>query len=142
MCNFKPKILNFDNLSKYNTKIYCKNLLMFILFLEQFSKNKSTINFIKFVILKKKKRLSSFLRAPNRYKKASISLKLERYFFFLTLKFDFFLKKELFNINMFYLLIVFLESSFNFFESSLIYMKKKKILITFPINNFLMLNYK
>jgi len=141
MYNFKPKILNVNTVLKSNNKIYCKNLLMFILFLESFSNNKININNVNISFYKKLKKLPSFLRAPNRYKKASVSLKLERYFLFLRFQFDILFKKDYFSFKTFLVLINFLNNSFNFFESSLIYMKSKKIIVKLPFNIFL-LNYK
>ena len=131
LLNFKPKLSNLTNLSNINNKIYCKNLLVFLIFLEFFlKKNKYFLN-INLRVYKKKRKLNSFLRAHNKHKKAQISLCVERYYLLLKFNFSFFLLS-----NMVYNLPIFifnLLDSINFFESTLVLMKTKKIIFSLPL---------
>lgn len=132
MLNFKPKFNNTKlNLTGITNKLYCKNLLIFIIFLEFFLKNNNNyfLN-VKLSTLKKKSKLNSFLRAPNKHKKAQVALSIERYYLYL--KFTFFCNIQ---SNMLYKLPLFfytLLNSINFFESTLMSMKTKKLTYVVP----------
>jgi len=79
--NFKPKLFNINSLnSSINSKLYCKNFIYFMLFVEYFLKKNSLKNY-KICIFKRNKSCQSVLRAPNKYKKAQVHLKIERFFF-------------------------------------------------------------
>lgn len=134
LLNFKPKLSS--HASTYlnvidNNKIYCKNLLIFIIFLEFFlKKNKYFLN-INLITFKKKTKLNSFLRAPNKHKKAQIALSVERYYLLLRFNFILFLTPKIF-----YKLPIFLLNLLNsltFFESTLMSMKTKKIIYKVPL---------
>ncbi len=132
LLNFKPKLGNTSNFfASHNNKIYCKNLLIFIIFLEFFlKKNKYFLN-VNLVTYKKKKKLNSFLRAPNKHKKAQISLCVERYYLLVKFNFIFFVNNiMIFNLPIF---IFYLINSINFFESTLMSMKTKKIIYKIPL---------
>jgi hypothetical protein len=132
LLNFKPKLGNISNLAvNSNNKIYCKNLLIFIIFLEFFlKKNKYFLN-VNLKTFKRKKKLNSFLRAPNKHKKAQISLCTERYYLLVKFNFTFFCNdKMILNLPIF---IFYLIDSINFFESTLMLMKTKKIYYQIPL---------
>jgi hypothetical protein len=134
--NFKPKFNNIFIILN-NNKIYCKNFFFFLLFLEFFIKN---INYnININFIKKKTHIQQLLRAPNRYKKAQLSLISIKYYFVISLNF-------LFNINInnlyvFKFITIFFNTFLIFFESTLITLKLKKFIFNVPLNN-LFLNYK
>lgn len=132
LLNFKPKLDNTSSLVvDSKNKIYCKNLLIFIVFLEYFFKKNKYFSNIKLVTFKKKKKLNSFLRAPNKHKKAQISLCVERYYLLIRFKFTFFLLKDF--IKKVSCFVFNLLKSIDFFESTLVSMKTKKIIYSLPL---------
>lgn len=127
--NYKP-LLNYSKEIKKFNKIYCKNFFLFFLLLDFINKNK---NKAKLSIYKKNYFFTSFLRAPNKYKKAQIKLNLVRYkvaFSFTNLYDIEFIKLNY--SNNFAPLIYFINYFFYFFlffESTSFFLEKKKILI-------------
>lgn len=129
--NFKPRFLNISNVSaSTNSKIYCKNLIYFILFLEYFLK-KNQIKSYSMYVQKKIKRNQPILRAPNKHKKAQVHLMLERYYCILSFQYN--LSLTTLSINTIYFLVALLNKSFWFFESSLVNLRVKKFFVSLPI---------
>lgn len=125
--NYKP-LLNFRKEVKNINLIYCKNFFLFFLLIENMIiKNNNNISLS---IKKKNKYFKSFLRAPNKYKKAQVKVELVRY----EIKFKFYYNYNLNfvqNLNI-QNLIYFINFYFNFtlfLESTLFFLKKKKIKI-------------
>jgi hypothetical protein len=141
--NYKP-LLNFKKKFKANNNfIYCKNFFLFLLILDQTNKNNNS--FFSISIKKKNKHFMSFLRAPNKYKKAQIKIELIRYEikvkFFIYYFLNFLLytnsnKNTLF-LNNFLYFVSFYFQNFSFIESTLFFLKKKKILIEFDHFDFI-----
>lgn len=129
LLNYKP-LLNFKKELKNLNTIYCKNFFLFFLLLENLvnkGKKGAKTNNVSIFIKKKNKYQKSFLRAPNKYKKAQVKIELIRYE--VTFKFSFNYNLEFVNkLNIRYLLyfINFFFSFFLFFESTLFFLKKKK----------------
>ena len=133
LLNFRPKLDSLTNLIVENNKIYCKNLLIFLIFLEFFlKKNKYFLN-VTLSTLQKKYKLNSFLRAPNKHKKAQISLCANRYYLFLKFNFLFLLPNGA--VHRLPIFFYNLLESMNFFESTLVLMKTKKITFKLPLKN-------
>jgi hypothetical protein len=107
-----------------------------MIFLEFFLKKHKYFSNIKIVTWKKKTILNPFLRAPNKHKKAQISLCDEKYYLLLRISFLFKLNNS---IHIYKLPIFFfnLLKSINFFESTLVSMKVKKIKYTIPLGSLL-----
>ena len=80
-----------------------------MLFVEYFLKKNSLKNY-KICIFKRNKSCQSVLRAPNKYKKAQVHLKIERFFFLV--KFDFLLNLAELNLNILIYLIKKLNNYF------------------------------
>ena len=72
--NYKP-LINYKKKLKSLNVIYCKNFFLFFLLLDYIKQNKV----VKLSISKKSYYFNSFLRAPNKYKKAQIKINLVRY---------------------------------------------------------------
>ena len=130
--NYKPNFFK-NQLLNQNNKIFCKNFFFFCFFIEyfMFKKNKTNQNYFKLcnfsiIISKKKKNFSYILRAPNRYKKAQYKVFKVYYQIIFTYKFD--LNLNFFQNYNFKLIILNNINNLNFFESSLVFLKKKKIL--------------
>ncbi len=129
--NFKPRFLNISNVTTaLNSRIYCKNLIYFILFLEYFLK-RSQFKDYSLYIQKQMKKNQPILRAPNKHKKAQVHLKLERYFCILT--FNYSLNLVNLDKRILFFLISAINNSFWFFESSLISLRVKKFIVNVPI---------
>ncbi len=130
LLNYKP-LLNYKKNLKNNDLIYCKNFFLFFLLLENFINNKKKLGLNnKLSIVKSNKSIQSFLRAPNKYKKAQIKVELVRYQ--VTFKFSYFydlLFIKNFNLLHFLYFINYFFFLFLFFESTLFFLKKKKIKI-------------
>ena len=134
--NYKPLLNYKKNLNNFN-KIYCKNFFLFFLLLDYLKKNnlKTKLN-----IQKKKTKTYSFLRAPNKYKKAQIKIINIKYKIILINKFNYSFN----NISKFnyFNLIYFLNFYFNnflFFESTFFFLEKKSIELKLNknyLNNF------
>lgn len=134
--NFKPKFLNVVNTSnsiKTNSKLYCKNFIYFILFLEYFFRKNRIFTDYSVIVLKKISKLQPILRAPNKHKKAQVHLKLERFYCKLLFKYNFNLV-HLNNANIIFF-IKFFSSSIWFFESSLISLRMKRFNVSIPLKN-------
>lgn len=131
--NYKP-LLNYKNYLNNNSNIYCKNFFLFFLLLELL-KNKSNKDSVKLSIYKKEYYLNSFLRAPNKYKKAQVKLSLVRYKINFTILNDYRINLSSYNtpILPFTYFINYLFYYFLFFESTFFFMEKKKINI--KLNN-------
>ena len=137
LLNYKP-LLNYKKDIKNANLIYCKNFFLFFLLLEKFmNKKDGLIVKSKISIKKSNKYLQSFLRAPNRYKKAQVKIELIRY----QVKFKFsrcydltFIKN--FNTLYFLYFINFFLSSFLFIESTLFFLKKNKIKVELRSNYY------
>ncbi len=125
--NYKP---NFKrNKFSSSDKIFCKNFFFFIFFIEYFffKKNKQfkgDKTIFSMVVLKKNKNYNPILRAPNRYKKAQYKIFKEYY----EIRF---LYSFIIVVNNYVNKLIIFNSlnDFNFFESSLVFLKKKKISI-------------
>ncbi len=129
--NFKPKLVNSEVANTMtSSKIYCKNLIYFVLFLEYFFK-KNQFKHYRLYVQKRVNQLQSVLRAPNKHKKAQVHLKIERYFCIVSFVYEVHLKK--FDVSTVYFLVNYLNDSFWFFESSLAYLKSKKFVVYYPI---------
>ena len=125
--NFKPIGTNFIFLKK--NKIYCKSLFFFLFFL-----NLRGLDF-KTCILKKISNTRSILRSPNRNKGAQIQICTENYYFFIKIQkiiFNF-----QFNVSLFALFSFFKNFNFIFFESTVVYLVKKKIIFYVNSSNFI-----
>lgn len=108
--NFKPRFLNINNANAaINSKLYCKNLIYFILFLEYFLK-KNQIKSYKMYVQKKIKRIQPILRAPNKHKKAQVHLMLERYYCILSFQYN--LTISALDTRIIYFLVNLLNKSF------------------------------
>ena len=75
--NYKP-LLNYKKELLNTSGVYCKNFFLFFL-LFNFLKQKNQFDNLKIKIQKKKYYYNSFLRAPNKYKKAQVKINLIRY---------------------------------------------------------------
>jgi hypothetical protein len=126
LLNYKP-LLNYKKDIKDTNLLYCKNFFLFFLLLEKFvNKNEKLRSSLS--IKKKNKYLQSFLRAPNRYKKAQVKIELVRYEVVFKVVYHYsltFIKN--FNISYFLYFIKFFFYFFLFFESTLFFLRKKKI---------------
>ena len=81
LCNFKPSILvKKKNLKK---RIFCKNFIIFLMFLSLNKELNSSI----FIKPYRKKKYFSILKAPHRFKKSKHLLCFTRYEVLLSLKF-------------------------------------------------------
>jgi hypothetical protein len=163
LINYKPLLESKKSLNNKNL-VYCKNFFLFLLLLEELAKNakynSSITNKLSKLKLNKKKKtkyLKSFLRAPNKYKKAQIKIELIRYE--VKFKFSFMYEvckpkinkntpsihekgtyKQKYNISLDTgyksLLCYFINFLFyfsRFFESTLFFLKKKRIIILFDL---------
>jgi len=106
-------------------KIYCKNFFLFFFILDYLKNLKLKT---KLSIQKKKVNSYSFLRAPNKYKKAQVKIVNIKYKINFTLKSEYSINFK----NQFYLdhLIYFLNFYFNsyfFFESTFFFLEKKSL---------------
>lgn len=133
--NYKPLFQNNKNI--VNKKlIYSKNFFIFFLILETLFKKQTDIgdtkNNVSIKILKKNNKSITFLRAPNKYKKAQIKLELLRY----EIKFTFRLILS-WEIQKKFILdfIRFLFNFYLYFESTLFFLRKKKISLNFTAKN-------
>ena len=131
--NYKPFLGYKKNINNKNL-VYCKNFFVFFLILENLilSLKKSSSNY-RVKISKTSSHNISFLRAPNKYKKAQVKVNIIRYnvtfectHTYLFNSFYFFNSKKIF------MFINFLFNFINFFESSLFYLKKKKLIVKLP----------
>lgn len=113
------------NISK---KIYYKNYIYLYLILQFFKNILSNLSF-KFYFFKKKNYFRNILRAPNRHKKAQTKLAFVYYYGILTLTFDTFNFNSNFNFNLYFIYFNFLNQFFNFFESNLLILQKKQIIL-------------
>jgi hypothetical protein len=127
--NYKP-LLNFKKKFKTNNTglIYCKNFFLFLLILDQTNKNNSPFSIS---IKKKNKHFISFLRAPNKYKKAQIKIELIRYEIKVKFFIYYFLNFLTYNNKNILYFISYYFQNFSFLESTLFFLKKKKIMIEF-----------
>jgi len=133
--NYKP-LLNYKKEVSNLNKIYCKNFFLFFLLLD-YIKTSSNKN-IKLSIMKKNVKSYTFLRAPNKYKKAQVKIMLTRYKILFSFVNNYnltFIKK--FNTDQFFYFLNYFFFLFLFFESSFFFLEKKNIKIQFnsPILN-------
>jgi hypothetical protein len=127
LLNYKP-LLNYKKDIKDTNSIYCKNFFLFFLLLEKFTNKGSYAKNNSLTIKKKNKYLQSFLRAPNRYKKAQVKIELIRYE--VTFKVSYYYNLTFiknFDILYFLYFIKFFFYFFLFFESTLFFLRKKTI---------------
>lgn len=141
LLNYKP-LLNYKKDVKNSNLIYCKNFFLFFLLLEKFFDNKDNNTYFNssLTIKKKNKYLQTFLRAPNRYKKAQVKIELVRYQ--VTFNFTYYYDLSfILNFNLLHLLyfINFFLYLFTFFESTLFFLRKKKI--TLKLDSVYCLNH-
>lgn len=133
--NYKP-FLGLKRDIRNENLIYCKNFFLFFLILDNMLLNpgvKKKNYSLK--INKIKKYSNSFLRAPNKYKKAQVKVTLVRY----NVIFECFRKYEIPNAvvteTILFNFINFLFNFINFFESTLFTLKKKKIKLKLSPNH-------
>ena len=130
--NYKP-FLGVNKEIKNHNLIYCKNFFLFFLIIDNLLTSINKKKDYKLTIFKSKKNNVSFLRAPNKYKKAQIKISLIRYHVIFKINKDYsnihlnLLKNKIFLFNF----IDFLFNFIDFFESSLFVLRKKKISIIF-----------
>lgn len=130
--NFKPKICQLKNaISFIDNKIYCKNFIYFILFVECFFK-KNCFSKYSMYIYKKSRTIQSILRAPNKHKKAQFHLKQERYFCILRFSLNYTLNFCSLNKVLFF--VKNMHKILWFFESSLISLRVKRIRVSIPLS--------
>lgn len=126
--NYKP-FLGLKKEIKNENLIYCKNFFLFFLILDNMVSDLKKKNY-KLKISKIKKYSMSYLRSPNKYKKAQVKITLVRYnIIFKCFKF-YDVTALKFNIPFFLQFINFLFTFINFFESALFTLKKKKISVS------------
>lgn len=131
--NFKPKICQLKNaVNLVDNKIYCKNFIYFILFVECFFK-KNCFNKYSMYIYKKSRAIQSILRAPNKHKKAQFHLKQERYF--CILRFSLIHTLNFCSLSRVLFFIKNMHKILWFFESSLISLRMKRIRISVPLSH-------
>ena len=128
ICNFKP---NWD-LKKKNIKkkIFCKNFIVFMMFLK-FYKNVNNTIFIK----PKKRKNFSIPKAPHRYKLSKHLLYFQRYEILITIK----INNSLYDYNLDKLIYLF-KNLFFFFrkiDSTLCYQKYLKLSFNVQSRNLL-----
>ena len=133
--NIKPILIKTKNNKINKYKIFSKNFIFIILFLE-FIKNINNNVKCNYFVFKKRKHIGSFLRAPYKNKIAQFSLGLIRYF--LIVKFNILLFYKIFcsNKNIFNNNINLLLKSYKYFESTLITQVYRLIRIPISINLF------
>jgi hypothetical protein len=125
--NYKP-LLDYKKEIKNFNKIYCKNFFLFFLLLN-YIKQKQIHN-TRLSIYKKNYFSQSFLRAPNKYKKAQIKINLTRYKIVFSMTINYTLNDSLFlNINNLIYFLNYSLSYFLFFESSFFFLEKKKLVL-------------
>lgn len=133
--NYKP-LLNYKNSLNNFNKIYCKNFFLFFFLLDYLKNSKiKTSLFIK----KIKSNNYTFLRAPNKYKKAQIKVVKIKYKIVFSSEFNY--NINLFKKIKFEYLIYFLNFYFNsffFFESTFFFLEKK--IIEIKLNKTLLNN--
>lgn len=110
--NFKPII----NKTYAKSTINLKNFLIFLLCF-----NKAVFSNYKINIRKKYINNITYLRAPNKYKKAQVKVNIQRYLVTLNKSENYKLK---FNIN-FYYFINYYFNFINYFESTFFFLDKK-----------------
>lgn len=140
LLNYKP-LLNFKKNIKMDNILYCKNFFLFFLLLENIiTKESKLLNKQSVSISKQNKYTHTFLRSPNRYKKAQVKLELIRYKVIFKFVYNYnisFIKN--FNISYFMYFINFFFYYFTFFESTLFFLKK--ITIKIKIDSIYCNNY-
>ncbi len=128
--SYKPY---FKSYRRFRTRrIFYKNLFFLLFFIEYFLlKKKTKINYC-LTFNKKHKNFNSITRSPNRNKKSQIKLFKEFYEINLFCNFDFFL----FYWDNLYFIYFFNDyiKSIKFFESSIVFLKKK--IIKFSVKNY------
>nr|YP_009512660.1 hypothetical protein [Uronema marinum]AXJ93352.1 hypothetical protein [Uronema marinum] len=129
--NYKPLLNYKKEITNLNT-IYCKNFFLFFLLLDFLKSNNKNV---KLSIRKKNNKSYTFLRAPNKYKKAQVKITNVRY----KIKFSFTNNYELSNIDIlntqyFFYFLNYFFYLFLFFESSFFFLEKKSINIKFNSN--------
>ena len=100
VCNFKPNIKT--NEKKMKKKIFCKNFILFLMFLN-YSKIMNSSVFIK--PLKKERFI--LLKAPHRFKLSKHTLVFIRYNIIFSLNFK---EKKIFSFNKYSFLLFFIKS--------------------------------
>ena len=137
--NFSPRLLNsqvkLNNLKL--EKLHCRNFIFTILVFDLF-KNNFKINFLptkpSIFIIKKRKHIGSFLRAPYKCKSAQFSLGLYRYFLILTFKINTTYEIKVNNSIQFKIYIKQFLANYNFFESTLVTQIYRSIKIPVKLN--------
>lgn len=125
--NYKP-FLGLKKDIKNSNLIYCKNFFLFFLIIDNLLSSTNKKNY-KLKIHKSKKFSSSFLRAPNKYKKAQVKITLVRYHVAFKCTKYYELPNFNFNYGFLFNFISFLFNFISFFESTLFVLKKKKLSI-------------
>lgn len=130
LINYKPILSKRKNI-KNKKMIYCKNFFLFFILLNSiFNNNKNQRCTI--TIKKSNTYRNTFLRAPNKYKKAQIALELVRYKVIFKKVIFYSFKGFEFKKNTLISILYFINFFFNFFlflESPLFFLSKKKILV-------------
>jgi hypothetical protein len=126
--NYKPNLFKSLSVNTENQKIFCRNFFFFLLFIEYFFLNKLHFLKCRLFIKKSNKTLSPIIRAPSRYKKAQFKVIKNVYNIVVSCSYSQFFKLSSNRLSFFYLLNKYLKL-LNFFESSIIFLKKKKIVV-------------
>jgi len=128
LCNFKP---NWTFKKKFKKKIFCKNFIVFLLFLNFFQQTNASV-FIKPL----KKKTLSILKAPHRFKLFRHLVFFSRYEVVFSLKY----KKQCFEgstLGQFICFIAGIRSLFRKIDSSICYQKVIKPTFTVSSKIFL-----
>lgn len=116
---YKPLLNN----KKISNKIFLKNFLFILLFLEYFNSKKNFKIFYLFKKSQKNQNKMSIIRSPQRNKNSQIKLKVEQYC--VSIIISFVSNITYFSFNQF----KFFKDNFPFFESSLFFLKNINFLI-------------
>lgn len=118
--NYRPGV--FKETSKNKPyKIFCRNFLFLVLFIDLVNAQSSVLkkNNFKILIFKKRNHVGSFLRAPYKNKTAQYSLGILRYYIYISIKLTVLEKIYLLNKREFFFKIKNFLYSYNYFESAL-----------------------
>lgn len=132
--NFKPNTEGYSSVLNKKKKIYCKNIFFFFLAFEYLYKWRGKKSLILHIFcIKLKKKIITYLRAPNRSKKAQVNLTLNRYLLLISLHIKLSQPNNYtnnFNNNPIHILIYIISllfKNFNFFESNILLLSSVKI---------------
>jgi len=127
--NYKP-FLGYKKNIRNSNLVYCKNFFLFFLILDNLMTNSSNSRY-RVKINKSNKYDMSFLRAPNKYKKAQIKINIVRYhvIFECSRMYKLPASLQIANYTVIFNFVSFLFNFISFFESTLFYLRKKQLVI-------------